>query len=274
MTQPGKLAKQRQAAIFQKVSSSGAVRVSDLVREHAVTDMTIRRDLEALAERGLVEKVHGGAVATQPATTNEPSFVAKELRNRLEKEAISACAAKLVQPGSAIGLSAGTTVFALASRLLDVPELTVVTNSVPVAEIFFRGGRTDQTVISSGGIRTPSDALVGPVAVRSIDSLNLNQVFLGVYGMNDDSGFTTPNLLEAEVDGAMIGRSPSLVVLADHTKWGTVGLGTIAPLDAARTVISDDGLDSAGREALSEQCGQLILVDAGPGDAASDPRAA
>jgi DeoR/GlpR family transcriptional regulator of sugar metabolism len=271
MTKHGAIAAQRQSTILRTVLRSGSVRVADLVSEHGVSDMTIRRDLEVLAERGLIEKVHGGATATQLATSYEPPFGAKALRNQPEKEAIASQAATLVQPGTAVGFSAGTTVFALASRLVDVPELTVVTNSVPVAEVFFRRGRADQTVISCGGVRTPSDALVGAIAVQSLRSLNLDQVFLGVHGMSVEGGFTTPNLLEAEVDAELVARSPGLVVLADHSKWGTAGLRTIAPLEAASVVISDDGLVGDGQEALAQRAGRLVIVgvdsEEGPADA-------
>ncbi len=79
-----------------------------------------------------------------------------------------------------------------------MPALTVVTNSIPVADVFHRAGRPDQTVVLTGGMRTPSDALVGPVAVAAIRSLHVDMLFLGVHGMSDRAGFTTPNLMEAE----------------------------------------------------------------------------
>src|SRR5690606_33235204 len=156
------LAPQRQAAILERVRTDGAVRVSDLVAELGVSDMTMRRDLEVLADRGLVSKVHGGATAVQPGSTDEPEFAAKAIRQRAEKRAIAAAAAQLVKPGTAVALSAGTTTAELARRLTEVPELTVVTNSIPVADVFDKAGRTDQTVVLTGGVRTPSDALVGP----------------------------------------------------------------------------------------------------------------
>ncbi|HEY3502868.1 MAG TPA: DeoR/GlpR family DNA-binding transcription regulator [Actinocatenispora sp.] len=254
------LAQQRQSAILDLVRRHGGVRVSDLVREFSVSDMTIRRDLENLAHRGLLAKVHGGATTLVPGSTDEPGFAAKSMRQQAEKEAIARRAAALVSPGTAIALSAGTTTWTLAHQLLDVPGLTVVTNSVPVAEVFYHNGRADQTVVLTGGIRTPSDALVGPFAVTAIRSLNLDQLFLGVHGINERSGFTTPNLMEAETDRALVGASRRLVVLADHTKWETVGISTIARLDEADVVVSDDGLPADAREALSGLVGQVLIA--------------
>jgi len=257
------LAQQRQSAILDLVRRHGGVRVSDLVREFSVSDMTIRRDLESLAQRGLLAKVHGGATTLAPGSTDEPGFAAKSMRQQVEKEAIARRAAELVSPGTAIAMSAGTTTWTLAHQLLDVPALTVVTNSVPVAEVFYHNGRSDQTVVLTGGIRTPSDALVGPFAETAIRSLNLDQLFLGVHGINERSGFTTPNLMEAETDRALVAAARRLVVLADHTKWETVGISTIARLDEADALITDDGLPEDARSVLADLVGELLVAPAG-----------
>ncbi len=256
------LAQQRQTSILERVRRAGGVTVADLVAEFGVSDMTIRRDLEALAERGLLAKVHGGATALPPGSTDEPGFTAKSARAREEKEAIASRAAELVSPGLAVALSAGTTTAALAHHLAVVPGLTVVTNSIPAADVFFRTGSPDQTVVLTGGVRTPSDALVGPVAVATISSLHLDLVFLGVHGMSERAGYSTPNLMEAETDRALVAAGEQLVVLADHTKWGTVGISSIAALDAAHVLVTDSGLPDAARAALGDQVGELVMVTA------------
>src|SRR4051812_43496846 len=153
------LARQRQDYILRRIRGEGAVRVADLVETLGVSDMTVRRDLRLLEKRGLIEKMHGGAAALPGSALDEPGFAAKSTLMRAEKDAIVAAAAQLVEPGTAIGLSAGTTTYALALRLLDVPSLTVVTNSIPVADVLHRTGGADHTVILTGGVRTPSDAL-------------------------------------------------------------------------------------------------------------------
>jgi DeoR/GlpR family transcriptional regulator of sugar metabolism len=255
------LAAQRQKAIVERVQAHGGVRVRELVRELGVSDMTIRRDLETLAERGLVTKVHGGAAAARPQATHEPGFEAKSTRQELEKDAIARRAVSFVQPGSAIALSAGTTTWHLAQHLVAIPDLTVVTNSIPVADVFYRrGAALHQTVIVTGGMRTPSDALVGPFAVAAIRSQNIDQLFLGVHGMNVDRGFTTPNFMEAEVDRALVEAARSLIVVADHSKWDMIGLSTIAPLSDADVLITDDGLESGARALIRAEVSELIVV--------------
>ncbi|MFC6019504.1 DeoR/GlpR family DNA-binding transcription regulator [Plantactinospora solaniradicis] len=255
------LAQQRQEAILSRVRTAGGVRVTELAAEFGVSDMTIRRDLEALAERGLLAKVHGGATTAQPGSTDEPGFAAKSVRQRAEKAAIAREAAGLVTPGMAVALSAGTTTAELAHRLTGIPALTVVTNSIPVAEILHRSGRPDQTVVLTGGVRTPSDALVGPVAVAAIRSLHLDLVFLGVHGMSERAGFSTPNLLEAETNRALLASADRLVVLADHTKWATVGISSFAELSEAHTVVSDAHLPEPARTALAAQVTELLICE-------------
>ncbi len=255
------LARQRQTLILERVREEGAVRVADLVRALGVSDMTIRRDLEILNERGLIEKVHGGAAAIDGSSLFEPGFTVKSTLMQAEKELIAGAAASLVAPGTAIAISAGTTTFVLAKRLTDVPGLTVLTNSVPVAEVLYKDGRPDQTVILSGGVRTPSDALVGPFAVEVIRSLHVDSVFMGSHGMDLRSGFTTPNILEAETNRALIEAGRRLIVLADSTKWGIIGISSVARLEDADTIVTDSALDATARQQLSAAVRRLILVD-------------
>lgn len=254
------LARERQSYILERVRTAGAVRVSDLTEALSVSDMTVRRDLDLLARQGLVEKVHGGATAPALNSTDEPGFETKSELARKEKDAIAALAVTLVRPGCAVGLSAGTTTWTLAHRLLDVPGITVVTNSVEIASVFYRSPRPDQTIVLTGGVRTPSDALVGPVAVATLRSLNLDIVFLGVHGMDEHIGFTSPNLLEAETSRALARAARRLAVVADHTKWGVVGISTIAALHEADVLLSDSGLAGPALAVLTQQVGDVRLA--------------
>jgi len=259
------LASQRQAYILDRVRVDGQVRVADLASELGVSDMTIRRDLQSLHARNLLQKVHGGATAVPDSALFEPGFPAKSILQEQEKEAIAAAAAALVRPGTAIGISAGTTTYAFARQLTDVPDLTIVTVSVPVADVLYRSARPDQTIILTGGVRTPSDALVGPFAVAALRTVHLDQVFMGVHGMDPHSGFTTPNVLEAETDRALVDAARRLVVLADHTKWGVIGISTIARLDQADAVVTDRGISAEAREELGSRVGELIVAAADEG---------
>jgi DeoR/GlpR family transcriptional regulator of sugar metabolism len=255
------LARQRQAFILDRVREDGAVRVADLVRELGVSDMTVRRDLETLDERGLLEKVHGGATSLPGTAMFEPGFTAKLVLQQREKEAIVDAAVGLVEPGMAIAVSAGTTTYALAHRLAQVAGLTVVTNSVRVADVLFHVGQADQTIILTGGVRTPSDALAGPFAVAALRTVHVDLVFMGVHGMDPRSGYTCPNLLEAETDRALIEAGRRLVVVADHSKWGVIGISSIARLDQADVLITDSGIGADARTTLGNAVRELLVVE-------------
>ncbi len=256
------LAAQRHKLIVEEVRRQGAVRVSELTDLLAVSEMTVRRDLDALAAAGLLEKVHGGATVRGGLSAEEPGFEAKSHRQRKEKEAIARAAARLVEPGQSIGLTAGTTTWRLAHHLTRVPGLTVVTNSIQVANVLHREPRPDLTVVLTGGVRTPSDALVGPIALAAIRLLHLDVLFLGVHGATDDAGLTTPNLLEAETDRALVAASARIVVVADHTKWGVRGLSRIAGLEEIDVFVSDHGLDVDARAAIGEHVERIVIAPA------------
>ncbi|WP_369200336.1 DeoR/GlpR family DNA-binding transcription regulator [Streptomyces sp. PU-14G] len=270
------LAEQRRALILEEVRRRGGARVNELTRKLSVSDMTVRRDLDALAQQGALEKVHGGAVPVAEASTHEPGFEAKSSLELSAKEDIARAAATMAQPGSAIALSGGTTTFALARHLLDVPNLTVVTNSVRVADVFHAaqrsggqgsGGRPGAaTVVLTGGVRTPSDSLVGSVADAAIRSLHFDALFLGVHGISAEAGLSTPNLAEAETNRHFVGSARRVIVVADHTKWGTVGLSSFASLDQVDTLVTDGGLPPEARAEMQERLPELVVAgEQGPG---------
>ncbi len=257
--------------MLERLRADGAVRVADLMRELHVSDMTVRRDLEVLEGQGHLVRVHGGATLLRESAVHEPGFDTKRTLEHEAKVAIARAAAALVEPGMAVALSAGTTTYEVSRRLLEVPRLTVVTNSVPAAEALYHGGRSDQTIILSGGVRTPSDALVGPFAVNALRAVNVDLVFLGVHGMQQRAGYTTPNMLEAETNQALIETGGRLIVTADHTKWGITGVSTIAPLSAADTVITDVLLGAQALAILEAEAREVILVGVSAANLPADP---
>lgn len=255
------LAKQRQERILDEVRRTGGARVSDLVDLLAVSDMTIRRDIATLARKGLVARVHGGATAITGRSADEPGFAVKSGLQTDEKAAIALAASRLVEPGDSVAISGGTTTYAVALELREVPDLTVVTNSVPVGDVLHSAGRDDLTVVLTGGVRTPSDALVGPVAVAALHTLHVDWLFLGVHGFDERAGFSTPNLEEAETNRALVASARRVVVVADSTKWGVVGLSSIARLDEVDVLVTDSGLDPEAQRVIRSRVGQLVLAE-------------
>ena len=203
-------------------------------RRLGVSDMTVRRDLQALASPGTARK---GARRREPwpgpprpSPGSRPSLLA----GRSEKEAIAVRAASLVGPGSAIAVSAGTTTHAFARHLVDIPDLTVVTNSVWVADLLYRSGRESISVLVTGGLRTPSDAPRRALRHHRAQLAARGRGLPGCARPGGASGFSTPNLLEAGANRAMIRSGRRLVVLSDSSKWGVVGRLDGAPFGGAR----------------------------------------
>jgi DeoR/GlpR family transcriptional regulator of sugar metabolism len=258
---PAVLAQQRQVRILTELRRAGAVRVADLTELLDVSDMTIRRDLEQLAAEGVARKVHGGAVLAGQAGF-EPGFAVKSQLAQPAKQSIGERAAGLIRPGAAIAMSAGTTTWAMARHVASMPGITVVTNSTTVADVITTIDTGNQVgVILTGGVRTPSSALVGPVADRTIASMHVDQLFLGVHGMDAQAGFTTPNLAEATTNRVFVASAREVIVLADSSKWGVVGLADIGPLGLAKTVITDDALPSDALRALNEAVESVLIVE-------------
>jgi DeoR/GlpR family transcriptional regulator of sugar metabolism len=259
------LAALRRQRILDELQLNGSALISRLAEQLAVSEMTIRRDLAGLESDGLLERVHGGAVLSQRGV-EEPGFDKKVLCQQQEKDAIASLAATMVKPGSAIGLSAGTTTYMLARKLAQVGGVTVLTNSMKVwNELEHDGNGRSHVILTGGDFRTPSDALVGPTADATIRSMYVDVLFLGVHGMDPVAGFTTPNISEAETNRTFILHARRIVVLADHTKWRTIGLHILGPLSAADTIITDGGIPAEGRQLLASQVDDLRVAHTQPG---------
>lgn len=256
------LAAQRKARILEQVSLSGAMRITDLAVALGVSEVTIRRDVEQLAGQGLVDKVHGGVTANSLSSTVEPPFAYNSLREQAAKDAMALVAAELVRPGQAIALMGGSSVYALAKRLRDVPSLTIVTNSVPISDLFAQNPRADQTVVLTGGVRTPTDSLVGNIASEVFSRFNLDYVFMGTHGMDSEFGFSSPNLVEAETNREVIRRASKFVVLADNTKWGIRGFTSFANFESADIVITTDGISKNSLQTLKSAVSDVRVARA------------
>lgn len=232
----------------------------ELVDRLGVSDMTVRRDLEALSAHKLLQKVHGGAVPL-PKTAAEPHFTQKQRLNREEKKTIAREALPLVEDGHTIAFSAGTTTWQVADALPQGDEdFTFITNSTNIALALQEKG-WEQIVLSGGSFRTPSDALVGPFAERTLKTLNADILFLGVHGIHPDAGLTTPNVAEAETNRCLVDAAQKVVVVADHTKLGVIALSKIAPLSRVDMLVTDDKANSELLQEIGLAGVQVVVAE-------------
>ncbi|MHB8611416.1 MAG: DeoR/GlpR family DNA-binding transcription regulator [Candidatus Dormibacteraceae bacterium] len=231
------LAIERRRLIAENIRTRGVVSVAQMAHTLGTTEITLRRDLRAMAKDGLLIRTHGGAVLPA-ALGHEPSYSEKARQAAAEKAAIARLAVEMVRPGEAILLGPGTTTLALARLLVDSPELTVVTNSLLVAQALMEAPHVE-VLMTGGTLRRSIHALVGPAAEDSVHALRASQAFLSGNGFSAERGLSTPSPLVAAADRALAAAAQQVVVLADHTKIGQETMCQTVPVERVHTLITD-----------------------------------
>ncbi|MFI2616091.1 DeoR/GlpR family DNA-binding transcription regulator [Streptomyces sp. NPDC018584] len=267
-------AAERRQLILEMVRANGAVSLRELARVVQTSEVTVRRDVRALEAEGLLDRRHGGAVLPG-GFTRESGFPQKSHLATAEKTAIADLAAGLVEEGEAIVIGAGTTTQELARRLARVPRLTVVTNSLLVAQALAHANRVE-VVMTGGTLRGSDYALVGSGAEQSLQGLRVSRAFLSGSGLTAERGLSTSNMLSASVDRALVQAAAEVVVLADHTKLGTDTMFQTVPTDVITRLVTDeppahDDRAATELQALADQGVRIAVTggsgtpDAGPG---------
>jgi DeoR/GlpR family transcriptional regulator of sugar metabolism len=254
MEQP--LPAERHRRIQELLRERWVVRVSVLSESMGVSEVTIRRDLEALERRGLLERTHGGAVATH-WMRSEPGYLEAISSNTDEKRAIGRAAAAMVEPGDALYLNGGTTTLEVF-RHLQASGVKVVTNHVGIA--LEASERDVELLLLGGHYRAPSNSVVGPFATDALRRTHATKAFIGVEGIGIASGLTTPVAAEAEIAHLMIEQTHGIViVVADRSKIGTVADFVIAPLDRVDVLVVDAGASSELQDQLAEAGVEVVV---------------
>jgi DeoR family fructose operon transcriptional repressor len=249
---------ERHRRILEVLHERDAVRVSALSDLLGVSEVTVRRDLEGLERRGLLERTHGGAVSVQ-RMRQEPRYVDSITVHPEEKRLIGRAAAALVEPGDTVFLNSGTTTLEVF-RHIAAPAVKVITNSVGIA--VEASGRDVELILVGGRYRAPSNSLAGPIATATLRTVTATRAFIGVEGVSPRSGITTPTAAEAEVARLMIERTRGeIVVVADHSKLGTVADFTIAELDRIGLLVVDPGVGGEYRQELADLGIELLITE-------------
>lgn len=223
--------------IQEIVNNDGKAEVGELAQFFGVSEMTIRRDLQAMYQKGLIERTHGGAVLTRERNLLAAPILARLLEHAEEKQAIARCAAQMIKPGEKIYIAAGTTTYYVAKAIANRSDLTVVTNSLPVVNLLALS--QDIEVIMVGGfLRRTAFSLVGHFAEAMVRDLRLDKVIMGIGGIHPDYGLTNDYPQEMMMDRSYMSMSDNIIVVADHTKIGRVTTSRTAELTAARTLIT------------------------------------
>lgn len=231
----------RREAILEKTNDVGQVTVQHLSQFFGVSEVTIRTDLQNLAEQGLVIRTHGGAVAT--TSIPELSLSLRRKKQIREKNEIGLAASLMVDDGEAIFLDISSTALALSSFLKEHKNLTVLTNSLPLAQSFIDSPGV--TVVMPGGIlQRDTLSLTGVEGMRWIQKYNIQKGFFGAHGLAIPEGLTDVSQYEAEVKQMMVKQCKQVIAIIDSTKWGRVGLASFAMPDEIDIVITDQKADA------------------------------
>lgn len=254
------LVEERRRKILDLVAEAGRVTVTDIVRRFGVSAVTARTDLDALSATGSVVRSHGGALCPQEPTKDYPvSF--KATLHQTEKSRIGRAAAKLVNPNETIILDNGTTTLEIARHLktMKLQGLTVITNALNIAtELADSPGL--MLIMLGGLMRQISSSFVGPQAEAMLAELHADRLFLAVDGFNLEIGASTPDILEAHLNEAMMDAAKETTIVADFSKLGRRSVSKIGSIERVHRLITDSHASAPFLDAVREKGIEVIVA--------------
>ena len=260
-TKPSRLlVEERRRRIMDLLEAQERVTVEELVSRFAVSAVTIRGDLDALAKAGAVVRSHGGALKRVDAPEDMPLTV-KETLHHAEKVRIGHAACQMIRDGETIMLDSGTTTAEIARQIkfLKFSSLNVITNALNIA-MELANHPNVRLIMIGGVLRQMSYSLSGPHAERTLRGLHADRLFLGVDGIDPEIGIMTPDIHEAQLNAVMIQVSREVVVVADSTKFQRRSLSVITKLDSVHRLITDEGLAPETVQLLRGRNIDVVLV--------------
>ncbi len=249
---------ERRLEILDRINQAGRASVAELSQEFGVSEVTIRADLQALAERNLIVRTHGGAI---PALRGpyELSLATRRQQQVAEKGRIGAAAAARIADGDAIFLDSSSTALAIAQHLKHCRDLTVITNGLTIAqELIDAHGVT--VVLIGGTLRRETASLIGADGLERLRRFNIQKGFFGAHGISPAEGLTDVSLAEAEVKRPLIAMCRQVIAVLDATKWGRVGLASFAHLQQLHLVITDVRAPAALVDQVRRAGVEVVLV--------------
>lgn len=253
------IVEERRQKVLELVNERGFVALADLARTLNTSESTIRRDLDYWDQHGLIKRTHGGAMFRDDAQ-GMPALEERTSREIEEKKQIAQTAAGRIQNGESVLIDGGTTTLELARLLVGRP-LQIVTNSLPIANLFASSRETD-LVILGGYVYPRTGVALGPLTIRMLEDIHVHQAIMGVGGITADGLFNSNGLL-VETERAMMRSADELVVLADHTKIGKKALAFLCALAEVDTLIVDRAINAKQRAILETSDVRLIVAGEG-----------
>jgi len=252
------LAEERRTRLLELVRTRGFAALPDLADALKVSESTVRRDLEHLEDAGAAKRTHGGVFYTG-TSPKLPHFDERQPAEWDKKRAIAVRAGELIDNGDTVLLDGGTTTYEVARLLVGRP-LQVVTNSLPVANLFAASANTD-LVLLGGYVYPRTGVSLGPYANEMLERLNVRKTVLSVSGINDRGCFNN-NLLLVETERAMMQAAEEVIVVADSTKFGHHSLAHLCGLEEINHFVVDSEISQDWRSKLLAAGTDLLVAGA------------
>ena len=246
------LGMERQERIAQLLEERGKLTVAEISQAFEVSEATARRDLSALAERNLIRRVHGGAMRAQPVATSEAPIMQRMEERADIKRRIGQAAARLIQDGETVLIIGGSTGTAVARELGNHTNLTLVTDSLIVANELIRQG-IHKVIILGGMIDADEFAVRGTLSRLLLSDLQVDKVVLGTKAISPQRGLSAESAEEAELFRACIQAGHYIILVTDSSKFNQSALVRIAPVDALDALVTDSNIEAETIEALQER---------------------
>ena len=256
---------ERQAQIIQLMLQQQNVTVAELSKRFSVSPVTIRSDLNLLAEKGKVVRTHGGARLGDERTRQEYSINIRQRIKAAEKQWIGKLAASLVQSGESILLDASTTAIAVGKALkqrTDLYNVTVITTGIWTA-LEMLGASHLEVVLTGGRVRSSTGSIAGLVANDVLSRFHFHKAFLGAWGISLEGGLMDSPLIEVEIKQTVVPRCQEVIAIVDGSKFGRTSLATIVLLSDISRIVTDDGVPSQLLKAFREQGVEILIAEDG-----------
>ncbi len=253
---------QRREQIVNILSERERVTVNELSEMLSVSSVTVRGDLNFLAEEGRIVRVHGGAALAKPSLRQEMTFAARQRRHAAEKHALAKLAATLVKPTDSILLDSSTTALAVGQAIKDSPNitnLTVITTGLWTA-VAIMDSPNIHTIMAGGSLGSTSGSVNGPITRDMLAKYHINRAFVGALGITLEKGLSGNDPLENELLQHIIERASEVIAVVDGSKFGLTGLASFARIDQLNYVVTDDSAPPELIEALREGGTQVLVA--------------
>jgi DeoR/GlpR family transcriptional regulator of sugar metabolism len=245
----------RQIEILNITSRESQINVTELAKIFGVSEVTIRKDLRQLDKEGMIKRMHGGAMLVTDDNISNRLCLNYDVKKKIAREA-----SKLVKDGETVMIESGSTAAILAKELSKKQNITIITNSLFIVN-YIKKCPNIQIITLGGILQKNSEVLVGPLVKYALEGIYVDKFFIGVDGFSEENGFTSADVMRAEMVRTMAKKADKLIVITDSSKFGVKGPVHLVNLDEVNTIITDSNIEKKYIDLFTSQSVNLITVD-------------